>query len=1293
VPPTAEREFRGSARFQLTRRLGAGGMGVVWEAMDRERLTPVALKTLRTLAPEALYRFKHEFRALQDLSHPNLVSLGELIEENGHWFFTMELVRGVNLLRWVRPEDELSESEAVRTATESQPSLAGADESVTVPAIPSRVRAAPATTINSFDEPRLRSAFAQLAEGVATLHVRGLVHRDLKPSNVLVTPDGRVVILDFGVVAALSDGAGSGAGARARQELRAGSGAGQPLSDADEHGRVVGTAAYMAPEQAAGTAIGAAADWYAVGIVLYQALTGRLPFYGRRAEILAWKAQREPTPPRELDGNVPADLDALCRDLLRIDPAARPDDAEVLRRLGATAPTVMPRRAGFVGRAAELGALARAADDARRRGITTLVAGDSGVGKSALVRHFLDELLAHLPETLVLSSRCYERESVHFKAVDGAIDALMRWLASLWPDEVQALLPREVPLLAELFPVLHRVDAIAAAPPLPNRPEDPQELRTRAFVALRQLLGAIAARRPLVLAIDDLQWADNDSLALIGELMRPPDEPRLLLLATMRAVENAAGQARLRVLADRVGGELRLVELKPLDPPDARELAAELLGRDDAEGPLSAAVIATEAHGHPLFIDELVRHRLVHGASLANPPLQLDEALQARIAQLDVDGRRVLELTAVAGAPTQQGTMAAAAALDFSAFSRVTSKLRAESLVRTSGVHAQDTIEPYHDRVREAVLRHLDLGARTMRHGRLALALEASKQADAQALALHFAEAGDRERAARYTTAAADGAQEALAFDRAVTLYREALAFAPAGGESARALAVKVGEALANAGRGGEAGRAFLDAAEAFEQPLPPAPLGVKRAAIDGPSMALELRRRAAEQLLRGGHVDDGLQTVRSVLHAIGMSMPESPTGALASLLCNRARVRLRGLGFRPRPAAEVAPEILQQLDTCLSIAVGMGLVDTIRGADFQTRALLLALRAGEPHRVARALAMEAAHSAAGGGKTRARTARLLAAAAAVAKDSDSPELQAYIFATRGIAAFLEGRWRECKSDCSQAEALFRDRCIGASWEADSAQSFGLWALFYLGELKELVRRLPHAIRDAEERGDLYAATNLRIGELNFVHLVRDDVAAARRAAGEAMRAWSRQGFHHQHWDNLLAEGTTDLYEGKAAQAYERVQRTWKPLERSLLLMIQLTRVEAVHLRGRAALALAVAKTGSERARLLAEAAAQARRLRRERLAWATPLAALLDGGVARARGRDGDAQTFLCEAVAGFASSEMSAWAAGTQLLLGRMVGGDGGKTLVAEAEALLRAQLVIDPWRLAATLAPGYG
>ncbi|HEX6834951.1 MAG TPA: hypothetical protein VF334_00185, partial [Polyangia bacterium] len=160
------------------------------------------------------------------------------------------------------------------------------------------------------------------------------------------------------------------------------------------------------------------------------------------------------------------------------------------------------------------------------------------------------------------------------------------------------------------------------------------------------------------------------------------------------------------------------------------------------------------------------------------------------------------------------------------------------------------------------------------------------------------------------------------------------------------------------------------------------------------------------------------------------------------------------------------------------------------------------------------------------------------------------------------------------------------------------------------------------------------------------------------------------------------AEGTTDLYAGDAAGAWKRVRETWKPLKKSLLLMIQLTRIEAVHLYGRAALA----------AGDLGEAARAAKKLAREKMAWSAPLAALLAAGVARTGGDLAQARTSLDEAARGFDAADMALWEAVARRQLGLLVGGDEGAALVAAADAFLRAQSVRDPGRVAATLAPGF-
>ena len=285
---------------------------------------------------------------------------------------------------------------------------------------------------------------------------------------------------------------------------------------------------------------------------------------------------------------IPDDLNALCIDLLRRDPGRGPPAA-----MCSAAWAVSPASPSFhlcsnrhrVGPHRWSAAIARSRrlsgaflDMCQGRTVACYIHGPSGVGKSALVRRFLDDRIAG-DEAIVLAGRCYEQESVPYKALDSVVDALGRYLKRLPLMEAQALLPRDVRSLVRVFPVAARGRGRGdRASPGRRGPRPSGAAAARAFGALRELLARLGDRRPLILAIDDLQWGDVDSAALLSELLRPPDSPRLLLLGCYRS-DDAATSPFLRTLFDArepssPSIDRRMLPLETLEPAEAERLAS-----------------------------------------------------------------------------------------------------------------------------------------------------------------------------------------------------------------------------------------------------------------------------------------------------------------------------------------------------------------------------------------------------------------------------------------------------------------------------------------------------------------------------------------------------------------------------------------------------------------------------------------------------------------------------------------------------------------------------------------------
>ena len=1261
-------DFLGTERFKIRRRLGSGGMGIVYEAHDREMDKVVALKALTRTEASHISRFKNEFRSLADVSHPNLVTLYEFMADGQYWFFTMELVQGVNFLEYVRPGYHARRSQPSRTPTLAKPSpdremlvdyeaetqQLDAARITFVAESPAQISLDLFSSNSALDLDRLTKALRQLAEGLHGLHETGKLHRDIKPSNVLITKEGRVVILDFGLVAEVE---------------------GQELHDSID---LAGTPDYMSPEQGAQLPLSRASDWYSVGVMLYQALTGRLPFSGKFFEVMMNKQSLDAPAPAEIVSDVPQDLNDLTVRLLRRKPEDRPSGREVLRILGhgKTGPLKRPfmpslisssvQTTPFVGRERQLQELMEAFVVTRRgQTVTVYVHGSSGVGKSALVQHFLEGLQEKQDDVVILEGRCYERESVPYKALDGVVDSLTRYLMSLPGGKADALMPRDVLALARLFPVMLQVDCVFNAPQREQEIPDPFTLRRRAFAALRELLGRLSDRQPLVLYIGDLQWSDADSTTLLEDLLRAPDSPPLFLLASFRT-EDIETKPFLKSLLEKTGTDVcRELRVTALSKDEAQDLVRLLLGSSvSATEPFTDSIVR-EARGNPFLLEQLARYASSSDQG-STTGISLGVMLEARLDHLPKGARQLLDVLAAAGRPINPEVVYQAAGLSGDELPLI-SALRAAQFLRGGG--SDHAVELYHDRIRETLASMLDRTSVKHIHRRLAQAIEARGVDDPEALFEHYLGAGERVRAATHAASAAKKAAGALAFDRAAAFYRRALELAPGRGAERIELKLGLAEALVNAGRPAEAAHAYLDLAQETSA-----------------SRGLDFKRRAAEQLLMGGHIKEGLELIRFVLAAVGLTLPAGPKHALVSLLLKRLQIRLRGLNFTERNAAEIPESDLFRIDICWAVAAGLGAVDLIRGAGFQSRHLLLALRSGEPYRVARAMSFEVAQTASRGGPARKRALQIARKAEELAERVGHPHAIGLSIWASGVADYLIGHWKQSAQLCDRAAEVLRDRCTGVTWELTIAYRFMLSALLYLGELAEVSRRVPILLSAAIEQGNLSAATDLRT-RMNLIWLAADDPDKARAEVIEALKAWPPEGFHLQHYSSMLALAQIELYTGDTEVAWKHIQGQWKALENSMLLRIQVLRIEAMQLQARAA--LATARRSNHRLRV---AKRMARQIANQHMPWADPFVCLVRAGIEHQRGETAKAVTLLSEAVGAFDLADMHLYAAAARRRLGEKLGGDHGRQLMAEADAWMLDQRIKNPAFMTRMLAPGF-
>jgi serine/threonine protein kinase len=1303
-------EFKGTDRFEVVRELGAGGMGVVYEVLDRQRNSTVALKTLKASGGLQLFRFKHEFRALTELDHPNLIQLYELFAEGDLWYFTMEYVAGTTFMQHV---------------CESNPAMT---DSPTVEEIPydtfDEVSASDVPLDDNLlmhnstmlvDLPRLRQTLKQLALGLTELHSRGMLHRDIKPANVMVTEDGRVVLLDFGLVAELN-----------ASQFVAEKSAGDSTVDAYqtvERG-ISGTAAYMAPEQGEGKLLTPAGDWYAVGTMLYQALLGAIPFRGQLHQILQQKASADPDEPISINSRVPQDLNDLCMGLLHRDPTKRFSGQEILQLYGIDATGTEKSEdfdahtTPFVGREKQLAVLHSAFAFAKHSGTVVVEAhGASGMGKSTLIEQFTRSLKDE-EDAIVIQGRCYEQESVPYKAIDGLIDELNRHLLSL-PERKQArLIPRQIGRLARLFPVLKRVNAIAKQSIGPDEHVDPRQLRNSAIAALGRMIEAISLTKTVVLTIDDMQWGDVDSAILVNKLLQLPFGYRLLLIIGYRSeyittspclklLRNAKwATADVSVIGSTIadigtlslsGGDGHRTEelsfertpieridlpVLPLNADSVRELVQWMVPKNQIVSDDVMTQIFKESRGNPFFVLELASHvQTGRDFTSNNNRLILDEVVWDRVNELPNAARQFLEVISVAGQPIPLGQAFRASGLN-ALEPRDLRVLHAGRLIRSTGSDIDDEVATFHDRIRETVVNHLSPEVLKQHHLSLANVLSVEPVGDLEMVAKSFHLADEFAQACEFYIRAADAASDALAFQRAAELYRHSIELLPhtssdSAEQSNRGLFIlqrKLAKSLARAGLGTQAAEEYQIAARLTK--------GRER---------LELEALAAFHYATGGRIEEGRELLNRAMATVGLKLAKSPLKCMLGLLKERLMLWMTGIGFQETAKSDVDADLLLKIDIAWRSSRALTLIDALSGFYMQSRMLRMALKAGEIERVVAALAWEGTCLSTSRFRFEVkRGKRLVAEAKRLANAADTPYCLGMASLGEGAMSVCTGRFAQARTACSLADEYFREGCTGVTWERDSSQMFHIWSLLFLGEFTELTAYSEAAVFDARERGDVYAAATNAVFSLATARLACGDPEGAQAGMDENMANWPSTSYHIQHLLQSMSRSMIGIYQDQPQYTWVKLDRDYKELKRSMLLQVQLLEIDYFSFKGRAALASLFLTPDNHEYRRSAKKCA--RRLEKTKLEWAMAQGHGIRAGLAAIDGEMDKCEQKLRLAMSGYENNDLQAFAASSKIRLGNLIQGDEGKQLKRDGRQFLTTQQVADIPRMVNVFSPGF-
>jgi hypothetical protein len=781
----------------------------------------------------------------------------------------------------------------------------------------------------------------------------------------------------------------------------------------------------------------------------------------------------------------------------------------------------------------------------------------------------------------------------------------------------------------------------------------------RSMLAFKETLHRLARSGPLVLWLDDAQWIDDDSARLLSFLTDPKDPVLALFILTSRPHDSSR------------------VSAWPLEPILARAQVTEVAGLDDAamhqlvsrtsqgEPEDVRTKVVREAAGSPFFALSLGRRPRT---SEEGPSVGLADLVSRQLATLPGPARELLELVSVAGHPLLPRVAARALGLTEAHVEEGLDRLETAKLTQACAGSFVGQFEPYHDRIREQVASRLTASQRERLHASLARVLTAEPDVDHDACARHFRSANLLAEAASHAARAAERAVAEFCFGRAAAYYELCLEVPSLTDHERADLHMRLASALKNAGRGREAAEEYLRGA----------------ACTDG-AARIECEQRAAEEFLRAGHAERGLETLRAVLANVGLSYPKSPARVMGSSLLRHGLTRALPLPNVLGAKSDFDEMSLRRIDVCSGVAHSVGFVDPLMTSYYQALHLRMALAAKEPSRVCRALAAEAIYVSLGG-KERGRASRLLESAREWGARADERAKGVATY-SEGVVAFMFGEWSRALDLCQKGEEILRGSCTGVQWELDTTMLYIISALCNTGHLQEAAVRTQRHIDEATSRADLYALTILRAGGAHVLRLARDEPHLVESDVASVMSTWPARPLSIPRYWELSALTNADLYVGAAERALARFRDWDAQIARSLPMRVQVTRIRMRHARARALLAVAAGSRRPELGRVLLDADA----IEGEGAGWALGLATALRAGVAATQG-DGEACARLLQL--GEKQLQNAGMLLESKVLAharARRSAGANGADPPNEAEAWMAAQGIKNPSAFCEAYAPG--